>query len=121
MASPADIAGIYTFKLFEWEAAANSTGAVIAAAIIWIAVMTWICYRGTALRANPQVLLGAELFILTLFSIVAFVKVYSSHLSNLDQALVLMVQPVRHELSRAGGGGAARDLHLLGLGLRCGG
>jgi amino acid transporter len=83
MASLADIAGIYTFKLFEWEAAANSTGAVIAAAIVWIAVMTWICYRGIELSARiQQALLGAELFILTLFAVVAFVKVYGSHPSN---------------------------------------
>ena len=33
MASLADIAGVYTFKLFSWESAANSKGAVIAAAV----------------------------------------------------------------------------------------
>src|ERR1700733_10201818 len=46
MASLADIAGIYTFKLFSWEAAANSKGAVLVVAVLWIALMTWICYRG---------------------------------------------------------------------------
>jgi amino acid transporter len=80
MASLADIAGIYTFKLFGWESAANSTGAVMAAAVVWIAVMTWICYRGIELSARiQQVLLSAEILILGLFAVVALVTVYSSH------------------------------------------
>ncbi|MGA9286447.1 MAG: APC family permease [Solirubrobacteraceae bacterium] len=80
MASLADIAGIYTFKLFGWESAANSTGAVMAAAVVWIAVMTWICYRGIELSARiQQVLLSAEILILGLFAVVALVKVYGSH------------------------------------------
>ncbi len=42
--------------------------------------MTWICYRGIELSARiQQVLLGAEVFILGLFAVVAFVKVYGSH------------------------------------------
>jgi amino acid transporter len=80
MASLADIAGIYTFKLFGWESAAESTGAVMAAAVVWIAVMTWICYRGIELSARiQQVLLSAEILILGLFAVVALVKVYSNH------------------------------------------
>ena len=80
MASLADIAGIYTFKLFGWESAANSTGAVMAAAVVWIAVMTWICYRGIELSARiQQILLSAEILILGLFAVVALVKVYGSH------------------------------------------
>jgi amino acid transporter len=77
MASLADIAGVYTFKLFSWESAAKSTGAVIAAAIVWIAVMTWICYRGIELSAAIQrFLLSAEVLILGVFATVALVKVY---------------------------------------------
>jgi amino acid transporter len=80
MASLADIAGIYTFKLFGWESAAESTGAVMAAAVLWIAVMTWICYRGIELSARiQQILLSAEILILGLFAVVALVKVYGSH------------------------------------------
>jgi amino acid transporter len=79
MASLADIAAIYTFKLFSWEAAANSQGAIIAAAVLWIVLMTWICYRGIELSARiQQILLGAEIAILTLFAVVAFAKVYGS-------------------------------------------
>jgi len=80
MASLSDIAAIYTFKLFGFTALGESKAAIIVAAVLWIAIMTWICYRGIELSARiQQVLLGAEVFILGLFAVVAFVKVYGSH------------------------------------------
>src|SRR5271163_4110864 len=80
MASLSDIAAIYTYKLFGFTELGNSKAAIVAAAILWIAIMTWICYRGIELSARiQQVLLGAEVFILALFSVVAFVKVFGSH------------------------------------------
>ncbi len=80
MASLADIAAIYTFKLFGFTELGNSKAAIIIGAVLWIAIMTWICYRGIELSARiQQFLLSAEVFILGLFAIVAFVKVYGSH------------------------------------------
>jgi amino acid transporter len=80
MASLADIAAIYTFKLFGFSELGESKAAIIIAAVLWIAIMTWICYRGIELSARiQQVLLGAEVFILGLFAVVALVKVYGSH------------------------------------------
>jgi amino acid transporter len=80
MASLADIAAIYTFKLFGFTELGESKAAIIVAAIVWIALMTWICYRGIELSAAIQRgLLGIEVFILGLFAVVAFVKVYGSH------------------------------------------
>src|SRR5580698_6762899 len=80
MASLADIAAIYTFKLFGFTELGESKAAIIIAAVIWIAIMTWICYRGIELSARiQQLLLGMEVFILGLFAVVAFVKVYGSH------------------------------------------
>jgi amino acid transporter len=80
MASLSDIAATYTFKLFEWHWAETHQGAVVAGAIVWIALMTWICYRGIELSARvQQVLLGAEITILTVFAIVALSKVYGGH------------------------------------------
>ncbi len=77
MANLAQIAGLYTYLLFGWDAAADSTFAVTAVGVIWIAVMTWICYIGIELSARTQVfLLGAEILTLGLFAIVALVKVY---------------------------------------------
>ncbi len=61
MASLADIAAIYTFKLFGFSELGESKAAVIVAAVLWIAIMTWICYRGIELSARiQQVLLSAE-------------------------------------------------------------
>ncbi len=80
MASLSDIAAIYTFKLFGFTELGGSKAAIIVAAILWIAIMTWICYRGIELSARiQQFLLGAEVVILVLFSVVAFVKVYGGH------------------------------------------
>ncbi len=80
MASLADIAAIYTFKLFGFTELGESKAAIIIAAVLWIAIMTWICYRGIELSARiQQLLLSAEVLILGLFAVVAFVKVYGSH------------------------------------------
>src|SRR4051794_35256856 len=57
MATLAQIAGKYTFLLVGWHSAANSTGAQIIAAVLWIALMTWICWRGIELSARIQQLL----------------------------------------------------------------
>src|SRR2546429_3707398 len=77
MATLAEIAGKYTFLLFDWTSAANSTGAQIVAAVIWIALMTWICYRGIELAARTQqFLLSAEVVILAVFAVVGLATVY---------------------------------------------
>jgi amino acid transporter len=80
MASLSDIAAIYTFKLFGFTELGNSKAAIIIGAIVWIALMTWICYRGIELSARiQQALLSIEVLILSLFSVVAFVKIFGSH------------------------------------------
>jgi amino acid transporter len=77
MASLSDIAAIYTFKLFGFTELGESKAAIVIAAVVWIAIMTWICYRGIELSARiQQILLSAEVFILGLFAVVALVKVY---------------------------------------------
>jgi amino acid transporter len=80
MASLSAIAAIYTFKLFGFSELGASKAAIIIAAVLWIAIMTWICYRGIELSARiQQVLLSMEIFILALFAVFALVKVYGSH------------------------------------------
>ncbi len=80
MASLSDIAAIYTFKLFGFTELGNSKAAIIIGAVLWIVLMTWICYRGIELSARIQTaLLGTEVTILAIFSLVAFIKVYGSH------------------------------------------
>jgi amino acid transporter len=76
MANLAQIAGLYSFRLFDWQSAADSTTAVTAVGIVWIAIMTAICVYGIELSARTQVgLLGAELLTLGIFAIVALIKV----------------------------------------------
>jgi amino acid transporter len=76
MANLAQIAGLYSFRLFDWQSAADSTAAVTAVGIAWIAIMTAICVYGIELSARTQVgLLGAELITLGIFAVVALVKV----------------------------------------------
>jgi len=79
MVSLSDIAAVYTFKLFGFTELGESKAAIIIAAVIWIVLMTWICYRGIELSAKLQtMLLGIEVAILGLFSVVAFVKVFGN-------------------------------------------
>jgi amino acid transporter len=80
MASLAVIASQYTFDLWNGH---PHTWAIIVGAVIWIAVMTWICYRGIELSARIQtMLLGLEIFTLVLFSVVALIKIYTGHPLN---------------------------------------
>jgi amino acid transporter len=78
MANLAQIAGLYSFKLFGWDAAASSTFAVTLVGVVWIAVMTAITVIGIELSARTQwYLLGAEVATLVIFSVVALVRVYT--------------------------------------------
>jgi amino acid transporter len=79
MASLSVIASQYTFLLFNWHSAENSTTAIIIGSVLWIALMTWICYRGIELSARTQLfLLSAEILILAAFAVAALVKVYTN-------------------------------------------
>jgi amino acid transporter len=76
MANLAQIAGLYSFLLVGWQSAADSTVAVTAVGVAWIAIMTAICVIGIELSARTQVgLLGAEVLTLAAFVVVALVKV----------------------------------------------
>jgi len=80
MANLADIAGRYTFLLFGADNAANSKWWVMLIGVIWILVMTWICYVGIEASARTQwFLLTAEIVTLAVFAVVALIKVYGSN------------------------------------------
>ncbi|HUO49248.1 MAG TPA: APC family permease [Acidimicrobiales bacterium] len=83
MPSLASIAGQYTFSLFGLNGLASSTFWVTVIGVIWIAVMTLICYIGIELSARTQVaLLGAELVILVAFAVTALAQVYGGHVKH---------------------------------------
>ena len=80
MASLAVIASTYTYLLFGWTSAADSTLAILIGSTVWIALMTWICWRGIELSARvQQFLLAAEIAVLAAFAITAIVKVYANN------------------------------------------
>ena len=84
MANLAQIAGQYSFSLANelgiHNSLAASTGWSTTAGIIWIALMTYICYRGIEISARIQyALLGIEIVTLVTFAVVALAKVYSGH------------------------------------------
>lgn len=80
MANLAQIAGLYTVELYNHIIPTDidaTTTLVTAIGILWIALMTWICWKGTELSANLQRwLLTAEVLTLAAFAIVALIKVY---------------------------------------------
>jgi amino acid transporter len=82
MASLAQVAGQYVFLLFGADGIGhNPTSSwVLLVGVFWLVVMTYICYRGIEVSVWLQrVLLSVEIFMLLLLSVVALVKVSSSH------------------------------------------
>jgi amino acid transporter len=79
MANLSQIAGSYSFSLFGFDSLASSTFWSTVAGIVWIIVMTYICYRGIEVSARLQYgLLGVEIVTLVAFALFALVKVYSN-------------------------------------------
>ena len=77
MPSLADVAGNYTFQLFG---VTPTTAEVVAVGIVWIIIMTAVCYIGIELSARVQrALLLMEFATLTVFAIVALIEVYTSN------------------------------------------
>jgi amino acid transporter len=77
-ANQAQIAGSYGFKLVGLGAASNNTLDVVILGVIFIVLLTWICWRGIELSARTQqLLLAFEMTLLVVFSVVALVKAYS--------------------------------------------
>lgn len=84
MANLAQIAGSYSFTFvggLGWESVAELADSTLwstVAGVIWIVVMTYICYRGIEVSARLQYgLLSIELVVLLLFAVVALFKVYT--------------------------------------------
>ena len=94
MASLAEVAAQYTFSLVGIDPFANPVlpvdiagqtidMAVIGLGVLFIAGLTWICYRGIELSARTQfVLLAVELIMLGLFATVALVQVFGGHVEG---------------------------------------
>ena len=82
MASLAQIAGQYVFLLFGANGIGQNanSGWVLFVGIMWIVAMTAICYVGIEISANFQkALLGVEVTMLLVLSVVALTKVGTGH------------------------------------------
>jgi amino acid transporter len=84
MASLAQVAGQYVFFLISGPNSGigqnPTSGWVLLAGVIWIILMTIICYIGIEVSANFQkILLAIEIVMLLVLSITALVKVESGH------------------------------------------
>ncbi|HET8978305.1 MAG TPA: APC family permease [Solirubrobacteraceae bacterium] len=78
-ANQAQIAGSYGFQLFGLDNAANNTLDVTILGVIFIILLTWICWKGIELSARTQqILLGFEFSILVIFAVVALIKAYAN-------------------------------------------
>src|SRR6201999_1942615 len=78
MASLAQVAGQYVFLLFGANGIGSdaTNGWVLLVGLVWLAVMTYICYRGIEVSARLQrVLLAVEVVMLLVFSVVALIRV----------------------------------------------
>jgi amino acid transporter len=82
MMSLAQIAGQYVFQLFGAHGIGENptSGFVLLVGVAWIVAMTWICYRGIEVSAMLQRwLLGIEVAMLLVFSVVALIRVGDGH------------------------------------------
>lgn len=78
MPNLAQIAGQYTLNLFGDGTPSNTATLIVG--IVWIALMTAICYIGIELNAATQRwLLTLEFVILVIFAVVALIKVYTGN------------------------------------------
>ncbi|HNM96666.1 MAG TPA: APC family permease [Marmoricola sp.] len=78
MANLAAIAGSYTFHLFGFTTLARSPFWSTVAGVVWIVLMTYVCYRGIEVSARLQyALLGFEMVTLLAFTVIAFYRVYT--------------------------------------------
>jgi amino acid transporter len=82
MASLAQVAGQYVFLLVGADGIGSNptSGWVLLVGLLWIASMTYICYRGIEVSAWFQrVLLAVELVMLLVFSVTALARVGTGH------------------------------------------
>ena len=84
MASLAQVAGQYLFFFIQGPDSAigaNASGGwVLLVGILWIAAMTYVCYRGIEVSAKVQkTLLSIEITLLLVMSVTALVRVFGSH------------------------------------------
>jgi amino acid transporter len=78
MANLAQVAGSYSFTLFGFADLADNPVASTTAGLAWIAIMTWICFKGIEISARLQyALLAIEVIVMVMFAAFALFRVYT--------------------------------------------
>ena len=117
MATLSEIAGKYLFILIGWQSAASSTLGLAVAATMFIALMTWVAYRGVELSARvQQALLGLEVTILAAVRRGRAGQGLHRRARPARSTLAGLAEPVLAVARRAGRRRAARRVRVLGLG-----
>ncbi|MFE9558198.1 SpoIIE family protein phosphatase [Streptomyces sp. NPDC006692] len=102
MANLAEIAGIYSFRLFGYDTLAEQRVWTTLVGVLWIGVMTAICYVGIEISAAVQCgLLLLEVAVLLLFAGTALVKVYTSNPETAFHVSASWFNPLHVSSSRA--------------------
>ncbi|MEW2508100.1 APC family permease [Amycolatopsis sp. NPDC047767] len=77
MSSQSALTGRYTLLLLGADSLADNRAVTTAIGCAWLLALCYLCYRGIEVSARAQwILLGIELAVLVVFSIVALVRVY---------------------------------------------
>ncbi|SEP53018.1 APC family permease [Amycolatopsis saalfeldensis] len=77
MSSQSALTGRYTLLLFGADGLAGNRAVTTAIGGVWLLALCWLCYRGIEVSARVQwILLGIELAVLVVFSVVALGRVY---------------------------------------------
>ena len=83
MPSLAAIAAKYTFLLLGLDSMAENVWGNLVLGVLFTLAMTWICVVGIELSARTQLaMLGTELGVLVLFSVMAVIRVYGGNLKG---------------------------------------
>jgi amino acid transporter len=84
LANLAQIGGQYLWLMIGDGSLASNVPLVTATGVVFIALMTWVSYRGIELGERVQnVLLAVQYFALALFAVVAFIKVATGDAPNM--------------------------------------
>ncbi|MGW4482200.1 APC family permease [Amycolatopsis sp. NPDC004368] len=77
MSSQSALTGKYTLLLIGADGLADNSAVTTAIGCAWLLALCYLCYRGIEVSARAQwILLGIELAVLVIFSVVALVRVY---------------------------------------------
>ncbi len=77
MANVAEIAAIYTLRFFGLDDLAENPVIKVSLGIVFIAIMTYISYRGIVISERIQaVLVSFQFVVLIAMSVIALVRVY---------------------------------------------